>query len=880
MKKLILKNGMAPGDIVMLTAAVRDLHACYPNQFLTDVRTSCREIWENNPYLTPLSEDDPKVEALDCRYPLINHSNSLPYHCLLGFIAFLNERLGLAIRPTAFRGDIHLSEQEKAWFSQVRELAGADIPFWIVAAGGKYDITIKWWSSERYQQVIDYFRGKIQFVQIGAHGHHHPKLRGTIDLRGKTSLRELIRLIYHSQGVLCGVTAAMHMAAAIETKPGMPQRRPCVVIGGAREPAHWEAYPDHQFISTNGTLECSGGGGCWRARTVALGDGDKRDRPDSLCVNVVDNLPRCMEMITARQVIERIQFFFQGGSCSYLNATQRKRAVKAVRASGANLYDAGALTLHNARIALEQFLKHMPLPPRRFAGRGIIICAGGVRCFTNAWVCINILRQLGCILPIELWHLGPAEMDPEMRRLLRPLGITCVDALEVAGKFPARKLGGWELKAFSICYSGFREVLLLDADNVPVVNPEYLFDAAPYRETGAIFWPDFPSSKRKNAAWKSCGIQRPDLSEFESGQIVVDKARCWKPLRLALWFNEHSDFYYQHVHGDKETFHLAFHKLEQDYGFVPTPIHRLEATMCQHDFNGRRVFQHRNLDKWNLFLRNRRIADFWLEEDCFRYLRDLRNRWDGRVSVFVSRPAPRPKFASSNIKEPISIHACMVSCDSRRALRERTLASLHATDWGRAPVSVKIDPGLGKGPEQRQTETARLALEAGLRSGATLVLFLEDDLIFNRHIVHNLSHWPPLVRREIALASLYNPGIAPLAWGASGNFTLASNESCFGSQAFLIPRETLEHVLKHWNKVDGKQDIKISRLASRIQALMYYHTPSLVQHVGKRSTWGGRFHRARDFDLDWKSDVYPHHEHACLPPITPVKSVSHAQCCR
>jgi hypothetical protein len=858
MRKLILKNGMAPGDIVMLTAAVRDLHACYPGQFLTDARTSCMEIWENNPYLTALREGDPRVEVLDCRYPLINQSNAVPYHCLHGFISFLNERLGLSIKPTVFRGDIHLSPQEKAWFSQIHELAGADIPFWIVAAGGKYDITIKWWSSERYQKVIDHFRGRIQFVQIGAQGHYHPKLRGTIDLRGKTSLRELIRLVYHSQGVLCGVTAAMHLAAAVETKPleasaiAGSRRRPCVVVAGAREPAHWEAYPDHQFLSTNGTLPCAGEGGCWRGRTVALGDGDKRDRPTNLCLNVVDQLPRCMDMITPERVIESIELYFSGATCSYLTARQQKRAQRAMRANAKNPFDESALTVHNARIALEKYIRKIPPPPHRFDGRGIVICAGGVRCFTNAWVCINILRQVGCALPIQVWHLGPAEMDREMAKLLEPLAVTCVDAQEVAKKFPARRLGGWELKAFAICYSHFREVLLLDADNVPVIDPEFLFDTEQYRETGAIFWPDFPSSKKANAAWKSCGIERPDLSEFESGQIVVDKERCWEPMRLALWFNDHSDFYYKHVHGDKETFHLAFHKLERDYAFVPTPIYRLEATMCQHDFKGRRIFQHRNMDKWNLFLRNRRIADFHLEEDCFQYLRELRNRWDGRVAKFT-----KPLVNSTNRGglANVVIHACMISCEARRSVRQRTLTNLRAMDWGDLPVSVEMDSSASERPEERQTETARNALEGAARSGAEYILFLEDDLIFNRHILHNLLSWGPLIRREIALASLYNPGVPALAWGATENFTLALNEHCFGSQAFLISRDAVRHILNRWHTVEGMQDIKISRLAAQIQSPMYYHTPSLAQHVGKRSVWGGGFHQARDFDPEWKREV-------------------------
>jgi hypothetical protein len=47
---------------------------------------------------------------------------------------------------------------------------------------------------------------------------------------------------------------------------------------------------------------------------VPLGDGDEKDHPDQLCVNVVDaRLPRCMDMITAREVIERIELYFAGG---------------------------------------------------------------------------------------------------------------------------------------------------------------------------------------------------------------------------------------------------------------------------------------------------------------------------------------------------------------------------------------------------------------------------------------------------------------------------------------------------------------------------------------------------------------------------------------
>ena len=69
-EKLILRNYQSAGDILMLTATVRDLHRCYPGRFLTDVRTSCTDLWIGNPWLTPLRDDDPGVRVVDCHYPI------------------------------------------------------------------------------------------------------------------------------------------------------------------------------------------------------------------------------------------------------------------------------------------------------------------------------------------------------------------------------------------------------------------------------------------------------------------------------------------------------------------------------------------------------------------------------------------------------------------------------------------------------------------------------------------------------------------------------------------------------------------------------------------------------------------------------------------
>ena len=235
----------------------------------------------------------------------------------------------------------------------MQEITREPVPFWIVNAGGKFDCTAKWWDLARYQAVVDHFRGRILIVQIGEKWHRHEPLRGVLDLRGRTTLRQLVRLVHHAQGVLCPVTLLMHLAAAVPVRSGMPRNRPCVAISGGREPAQWEAYPHHQFIHTNGALRCCDHGGCWKSLPVPLGDGYNKDGPDKLCTNVVhlrdpalsclrgakdpipahaaadppgrnaeDLLPRCLDLITAEEVIRRISLYFDGGAVPHLTARE------------------------------------------------------------------------------------------------------------------------------------------------------------------------------------------------------------------------------------------------------------------------------------------------------------------------------------------------------------------------------------------------------------------------------------------------------------------------------------------------------------------------------------------------------------------------------
>lgn len=299
------------------------------------------------------------------------------------------------------------------------------------------------------------------------------------------------------------------------------------------------------------------------------------------------------------------------------------------------------------RELLDQFLRSIPsFPEDRFHGRGIVLCGGGSVYFPCIWVCVRMLRRFGCMLPIELWHRGPRELTDDMRRLLEPYDVVFQDAFEIAREYPVRRLDGWELKPYAILNSRFAEVLYIDADNVVVRNPEFLFDAPLYQKTGSLFWQDVPGnhsdqSYLKDHAWDLLGLPYRDEPQFESGQLLVDKRRCWRALQLTLHLNEHSDYYYTAFFGDKDTFHLAWRKVEQEYSLNPHPPGVLGANwvLVQFDPDGKRLFQHRCNAKWTITGQNFRIPGFLYEDECLALLQELPESFEPAPFTTVEQAA-------------------------------------------------------------------------------------------------------------------------------------------------------------------------------------------------------------------------------------------------
>jgi hypothetical protein len=301
------------------------------------------------------------------------------------------------------------------------------------------------------------------------------------------------------------------------------------------------------------------------------------------------------------------------------------------------------------RCKADAFLAALPdYPAERHAGRGIVIAGGGERFFASLYVTIRALRHVGCRLPIQVWYLGRnSEMPADRQALLAPYGVACVDADEVRSRHPARRLDGWELKVFATLHSPFAEVLFLDADCYPCRNPEFLFDRADYRAHGAIFWPDMATVDPR-LKWPAFGVPDPHRpGSVESGQYLIDKRTCWRPLNLAWYYNDHSDYYYSYCYGDKHTFEVAWTRCNQPFVMWQTQARWQDVAYLHPGPDGATLFVHRCADKFRferqqyVTNQNHAAASYHphlpLEDECWGFLAELAELL-GRSPV--RRPAP------------------------------------------------------------------------------------------------------------------------------------------------------------------------------------------------------------------------------------------------
>ncbi|ORX38967.1 mannosyltransferase putative-domain-containing protein [Kockovaella imperatae] len=228
-----------------------------------------------------------------------------------------------------------------------------------------------------------------------------------------------------------------------------------------------------------------------------------------------------------------------------------------------------------------------------YHGRGIVILAGG-RYAQYATTSLNVLRIMGSKLPVEIWIKDESEHDILWAKEVEKYG---AKVRMISDYAPIGSVWDWfnpttyfgkpvpwspyQLKTMAILFSKFEQVLFLDADSVPIRDPEELFESTAYRDTGALIWPDLWPSIASSWLPYLIGLTPARSDKMwheqtaESGQMIWNKKMHWKSLLLACYYNFYGQgFWYTAITGsgqgwgDKDTYLVALQALEEPYHIV------------------------------------------------------------------------------------------------------------------------------------------------------------------------------------------------------------------------------------------------------------------------------------------------------------------------
>jgi alpha 1,2-mannosyltransferase len=273
-----------------------------------------------------------------------------------------------------------------------------------------------------------------------------------------------------------------------------------------------------------------------------------------------------------------------------------------------------------------------------------IVYTGGDRYSWLTLMSIMNLRQLGCTLPIEVLIPKYEEFELNIcRDIFSRYNAKCIYLPRYVGQtvFDKHEFKGYQYKGLALALSSFENVLLLDADNTPLKNPEKVFTSEPFISHGLVTWPDFwkrsthpayyniidvnlENAARRNKGFTMYGKYAkpvapedtillhqlegtlPDPST-ESGQMLFSKKQHFRSLLLSLYYNTYGPGYYYPLlsqgaagEGDKETFIAAAHALGEKYYCVRKTLDAI-GRFRNGDFHGSAMGQHDPVEDYALY---------------------------------------------------------------------------------------------------------------------------------------------------------------------------------------------------------------------------------------------------------------------------------------
>lgn len=307
MKKIKLICNQQIGDCMKTTTVAKFFKEQYP-EFEIQPIMSHPSVYDNNPNVIDNraipkilnAADQKEVQALKviCRQDDENGKVDNPFSIhklrendasfLQGIVGYINAKYGFNLQITQEEPDFYLSEEEKKPFEELPD------KYFVVNAGVEKKNTRKMYP-EKYWKEIFRALPNIMFVQNGLTKDKHlafPELKNVINGLDRYNVRQTMRMIYHSQGVITPISWNMHCAAGFHT--------PCIALAGGGEDVSWENYnyDGFNYLHTIGSFSCCQSGGCWK----------------DICINTEkDGTQKCMELIKPEIVIELIKKYANAG---------------------------------------------------------------------------------------------------------------------------------------------------------------------------------------------------------------------------------------------------------------------------------------------------------------------------------------------------------------------------------------------------------------------------------------------------------------------------------------------------------------------------------------------------------------------------------------
>ncbi|GMF48135.1 unnamed protein product [Phytophthora fragariaefolia] len=307
-------------------------------------------------------------------------------------------------------------------------------------------------------------------------------------------------------------------------------------------------------------------------------------------------------------------------------------------------------------------------------GNGIVMVVYP-KLLSSVFASISVLRSYNCTLPIELWISQPEVVrTPSMRTTLELLQQRFANVTVETIIDPT--IAGFSTKIHAVQHSKFENVLFLDADNVPVRDPTFLFESHEFRENGAIFWPDFWHPEKtifniqhESLLWELVDLPFVDMFEQESGQILINRKRAAVALEVLMFYAYHRPSHFERLvlaHGDKDLFRLAWMKTHTPYYMMPFPAAAAGTvrgtykkqfcgmTMVQFDVDGNVLFLHRNAKKLDGKV-DKMDPKHWTHLQTFNWEQEV-SVGDGEEIMFPSnRTAVQRMMSYEDIKKKYQI---------------------------------------------------------------------------------------------------------------------------------------------------------------------------------------------------------------------------------